>query len=139
MDRIEDCISFLTGKAAQQISRRSRERLAKHGVTPVQYAVLRVLSEDAGQSGAELSARLAIDSATITGVIDRLEAAGLVDRRADDRDRRIHRVFATARARRRQARLDREMDALNAEVAGEFGRQAPAFWAMLRQLGDVGR
>ena len=136
MDRIESCISFLAGKAAQQISRRARERLAPHDVTPVQYAILRVLAEQDGQSGAELSARLVIDSATITGLIDRLETAGLVERRPDATDRRVNRTRLTARARALQPALDAEMDALNAEVAAELGDRAPALWETLRRLGQ---
>ncbi len=138
MDRIEDCISFLVGKAAQQVARRAREKLAAHGVTPVQYAVLRALYEQDGQSGAELGARLAIDSATTTGVIDRLEAAGLLSRQPHDEDRRIHRAVLTERARSLQATLDRAMDELNAEVAAEMGAaEAAALWAALRRLGGV--
>lgn len=137
MERLEDCISFLVGKAAQQVARRARERLARHGVTPVQYAVLRVLWEGDGRSGAELGARIALDSATITGLVDRLEAAGLVARRGDESDRRVHRVFLAERGRALREPLDTAMDALNAEVAGELGGEAPAVWATLRRLGGV--
>ena len=136
MDRIESCISFLAGKAAQQIARRARERLAPHDVTPVQYAILRVLAERDGQSGAELTARLVIDSATITGLLDRLEAAGLVERHPDAGDRRVHRARLTPRARALQPALDAEMDALNAEVAAELGARAPELWDTLRRLGQ---
>ncbi|MBC7801159.1 MAG: MarR family transcriptional regulator, partial [Gemmatimonadaceae bacterium] len=58
MDRVEDCISFLIGKAGQQIARRARDKLAAYAVTPTQYAVLKVLWEQDGLSGAELGGRL---------------------------------------------------------------------------------
>ena len=45
MDRIEDCIAFIVGKAAQQVARRARDKLEPHGVTPTQYAALKVLSD----------------------------------------------------------------------------------------------
>lgn len=135
MNRIEDCISFVIGKAAQQVSRRAREALEPHGVTPTQYALLKVLSDADGQTGADLGARLAIDSATITGVADRLAAAGLIDRRPDPRDRRLQRLFLTDRAREFQAALDEAMDRLNADVAAEFGGDAHRLWANLRALG----
>jgi MarR family len=76
--RLEDCISFLLAKAGQQVARRARENLKAHGVTPTQYAVLKALWGQDGQSGAEIGARLVIDSATATGVLDRLQAAELV-------------------------------------------------------------
>ena len=95
MDRIEDCISFIVGKAAQQVARRAREKLEPHDVTPTQYGVLKVLSDADGQTGAELGARLGIDSATTTGVADRLAANGLLERRPDPQDRRLQRLFLT--------------------------------------------
>lgn len=138
MDRVENCISFLVGKAAQQISRRAREKLAPWGVTPPQYAVLKVLWDQDGQSGAAIGARLVIDSATITGVIDRLEVAGLLDRRADGDDRRVHRLFLTARGHDLQEPLDAAMDQLNAEVEAALKDQARPVWAGLRRLGEAG-
>jgi len=139
MDRVEDCISFLIGKASQQIARRARERLSAHGVTPTQYAVLKVLWEQDGQSGAELTGRLLMDSATITGVVDRLQAAGLLERRPHDQDRRVHSLFLTGQGRALQAPLDAAMGQLNGEVAREMGGQAPVLWASLRRLGEAKR
>lgn len=137
MDRVEDCISFLIGKAGQQVARRAREKLAAHGVTPTQYAVLKVLWERDGQSGAELGGRLLTDSATITGVVDRLQAAGLLERRPHDQDRRVHSLFLTAQGQALQAPLDAAMDQLNDEVARGMGGQAPALWTALRRLGEA--
>ena len=137
MERIEDCISFLLGKAYQRVHQAAKRRLAPHGVTPVQYALLRVLWEREGQSGAELGERLQLDSATITGILDRLERAALVERRADPTDRRAQRIFVTARGRALQGPLDREMDDLNVEFLAAL---APADAARLRaQLALLGR
>ncbi len=137
MDRIEDCVSFLVGKAAQATSRRARELLAPHGVTPAQYAVLKVLGEADGRTLTELAGRLVLDSATATGLADRLEAAGLVERRADGEDRRVSRLFLTERGRGLGAPLDAAMDRLNAEVAGRLGGDAATVLAALRRLGEA--
>lgn len=139
MDRVEDCISFLVNKAAQQVTRRARDKLAAYGVTPVQYAVLKVLWEQDGRSAAELGARLVIDSATITGVVDRLEAAGLLRRRPDPEDRRVHRLFLTTQGRNLRAPLDEAMDQLNAEVRESLGGEAASLWSALRRLGEAKR
>ena len=137
MNRVEDCISFLIGKAGQQIARRAREKLAAHGVTPTQYAVLKVLWEQDGQSGAGLGARLLVDSATVTGVADRLQAAGLLERRPHGGDRRVHSLCLTGQGRALQAPLDAAMDSLNDEVAREMGEEAQALRAALRRLGEA--
>jgi DNA-binding MarR family transcriptional regulator len=138
MERLEDCISFLISKANQQISRRTRERLAPHGVTPSQYAVLRALWEREAQSSAEVASRLVMDSATITGVVDRLQAAGLLERRPDGDDRRVHRLALTAKGSALQAPLDAAMGELNEEVAREMEGEAATVWSALRRLGEDG-
>lgn len=139
MDRIEDCISFMVGKAAQQVTRRARELLAPFGVTPVQYAVLKVLAGTEGMSGAEIGARMVLDGASVTGVVDRLEALGLLERRADPKDRRTLRIVATPRADDLMAAMDSAMDRLNAEAVAVLGRKDSEFFQRLRQLGDEKR
>ena len=139
MDRIEDCISFMGGKAAQQVTRRARELLAPFGVTPVQYAVLKVLSGTDGMSGAEIGARMVLDGASVTGVVDRLEALGFLERRADPKDRRTLRIVTTRRADDLIAAMDSAMDRLNAEAVAVLGGKDSEFLQRLRQLGQEKR
>jgi DNA-binding MarR family transcriptional regulator len=120
MDQIEDCLSFYLGKAYQRVTQSAKQRLAPYGVTPVQYALLKVLWEQDQQSGAELGERLLLDSATMTGLLDRLEHAGLIERKAHATDRRVNRVTLTALGRDLQVPLDREMDQLNRDFLDEF-------------------
>lgn len=136
MDRIEDCISFLVGKAAQQVTRRARDLLAPFSVTPVQYAVLKVLSGADGLSGAEIAGRMILDSASVTGVVDRLEANGLVTRQPAPQDRRVHLIMLTSRAAELMSSLDAAMDRLNAEAASILGGPCADVRARLQQLGD---
>jgi len=138
MERIEDCVGFLLGKAAQQVARRSRDALAPFGVTPVQYAALRILVEKDGQSCAELGARMLLDSATMTGIVDRLESAGHVERRPDpDGDRRINRVYLGEQGRARCQPMNAAMDRVNAEVDQILGREAHGLRSALALLGEV--
>lgn len=139
MEKIEDCISFLLGKAYQQVNQASKRRLAPYGVTPVQYALLKILWERDGQTGSELGDRLLLDSATITGILDRLERAALLERRADATDRRVHRIFLTVQGQGLQAPLDREMDALNVEfLVGLTPDDAARLRVQLALLGKPG-
>jgi DNA-binding MarR family transcriptional regulator len=127
MEQIEDCLSFYLGKAYQRVTQSAKQRLAPYGVTPVQYALLKVLWEQDAQSGAELGERLVLDSATMTGLLDRLEQAGLIERKAHATDRRVNRVVLTARGRALQAPLDREMDQMNQDFLSGFSPEATAF------------
>ncbi len=132
---IDQCVIFLLGKAFQRVSQGARDRLAPHGVSPMQYVVLSALWERDVQSGAELTAKLRIDSATITGIIDRLVAAGWAARAPDARDRRIQRVVLTAAGRSLRGSLEPAMIELNREIAGLLGSRAKPFWAMLSEVG----
>jgi MarR family transcriptional regulator, organic hydroperoxide resistance regulator len=123
MDQIEDCLSFYLGKAYQQVTQAARQRLAPYGVTPVQYALLKVLWERDQQSGAELGERLMLDSATMTGLLDRLEHAGLIERKAHATDRRVNTVVLTTRGRGLRVPLDREMDQMNQDFLGAFSSE----------------
>ncbi|MEU8078752.1 MarR family transcriptional regulator [Catellatospora citrea] len=57
-----------------------------------------VVHEDVPTQGA-LATRLVIDRSVLTYVIDDLEAAGLIERQLDPRDRRARRIVATERGR----------------------------------------
>src|SRR5258708_37397170 len=120
MEQIEDCLSFYLGKAYQRVTQSAKQRLGSYGLTPVQYALLKVLWDRDDQSGADLGERLLLDSATMTGLLDRLEQAGLIERKAHVTDRRVNKVVLTARGRDLQVSLDREMDQMNQDFLGEF-------------------
>lgn len=138
MDRIEECASFLLGKAHQYVTQAAKQRLAQYGVTPVQFAVLHVLWERDGRSGAEIGERLQLDSATITGILDRLATADLIERQPDATDRRINRVVLTERGRSMEAPLNHEMDEMNAALYGRFSDEdAQRLRAMLAELGQI--
>lgn len=66
-----------------------------HGITPVQIMVLRVLSENAGISQTELSERIYLGASTTSGIVDRMEKAGLVARERLEEDRRAVRLTLT--------------------------------------------
>src|SRR5262249_40074646 len=85
----------------------------------------------------ELSQRLKVSNGNVTGVVDRLEREGLVERQALPTDRRIYRVRLTAigrlalaaMAERHEAWIDRLLRALSAAEIG----QTMALLARLRQ------
>lgn len=71
------------------------------GVTRSQWWLLANLSrESEGMTQTELAKVLEIGKDTVGGLVDRLEATGHVERRADKADRRANRVFMTARGKK---------------------------------------
>ena len=81
------------------------ETLAGEELTPLQYAVLAYLylQPDIDQNG--LAARLGVDRASTSQLVDHLEKAGLVDRRVNGKDRRARLLRLTQRGTRLRERL----------------------------------
>jgi len=67
-----------------------------HGVTPVQYAALQTIGNSPGIDQRTLARTIGFDTSTIAGVLDRLEARGLVLRNASPDDRRVRLLSLTA-------------------------------------------
>jgi DNA-binding MarR family transcriptional regulator len=67
-----------------------------HGITPVQYAALQKVALTPGVDQRTLARSIGLDTSTIAGVIDRLEARGLMQRSASPEDRRVRLLGLTA-------------------------------------------
>lgn len=79
------------------LERHGNRIMEEHGLTLPQWLALGCVA-NAGESGAPhsaIGARLMLSKAPVTGVVDRLERAGLVERRPDAHDRRVSRVVIT--------------------------------------------
>jgi len=66
---------------------------AEFGLSPMQCHVLRLLEPGEAAPMGRLASGLGCDASNITGIVDRLEARGLISRRLAERDRRV-RVLA---------------------------------------------
>ena len=73
---------------------------AEFGLSPPQLNVLRMLGPGVELPMSALAGMLYCDPSNVTGLVDRLEARGLIERRADPEDRRVKRLASTAEGRR---------------------------------------
>ncbi len=64
-------------------------------ITPVQFAALQTVANVPGIDQRTLARTIGFDTSTIGGVVDRLEARGLLARQADPADRRVRLLRAT--------------------------------------------
>ena len=131
----ESCILFRLAKAYQKVQGRFKARLQGYGLTPMQFLVLEALFEEEGLSVGEISKRLVLDNATLSGVLDRMSEGGWVTKNTADGDRRTLRVDLTRKARGLRNDLVREAQDANAEVLGRFREEERALLErMLREL-----
>ena len=75
-----------------------RKRLADRSTLP-RFDLLANLAREDGQTLAALSRRMLVTAGKLTGLVDRAERDGVVERRADPRDRRLSRVYLTPSGR----------------------------------------
>lgn len=69
------------------------------GLTPIQFAILSGIDFQPGLEQVQLSKIAGVDRTTIGNVISRLESRGAIERKADDKDRRIKRLYLTDEGR----------------------------------------
>jgi len=90
---------FLLHDTARLMRRDFERRSRSSGLTRAQWAVLAYLARSEGTSQAALAEMLDIEPITLVRLLDRLESAGWVERRADPTDRRVRRLYLTETAR----------------------------------------
>ena len=109
------------------------------GTTRSQWWIMAFLSRDDGMTQTELAEQLDMGKVGLGGLIDRLETAGLVERRIEPSDRRAKRVFLTHEGRRfvarnRQLNQDMNMVILSGIPRGEIEHAISTLEAMKANL-----
>lgn len=97
--RLEEQLCFALYSASRAVTSAHRPLLDELGLTYPQYLVLLVLWEDDACSIGQLGDRLHLDSGTLSPLLKRLEAAGLVRRQRSNTDERRVEVTLTADGR----------------------------------------
>ena len=102
-DTVEDTLKldrqlcFAAYSVSQAFNRVYKPGLDRIGLTYPQYLVLLVLWEQDGQTVNQVGKQLHLDSGTLTPMLKRLEAAGIVRRQRDTQDERQVRISLTAK------------------------------------------
>jgi DNA-binding MarR family transcriptional regulator len=96
---MNDGIGTLLADLPRLMRREFDARARQIGVTRVQWQVLSVLAKHEGVNQGGLAALLDVEAITLCRMVDRLQEADLVERRANPADRRAWCLFLTDRAR----------------------------------------
>ncbi len=93
------CIFFKLSKASHRGIRFWASRISGLKITPIQGLVLAFLAEEDRIPSATLGKRVQLDSATLTGIIDRLTTVGVLERERNPNDRRSILICLTEKGR----------------------------------------
>jgi DNA-binding MarR family transcriptional regulator len=102
--QLDHQLCFAVYSTSLAMTRLYKPLLAKLGLTYPQYLVMLALWERDGAMVSELGERLSLDSGTLTPLLKRLEAGGLVTRLRDAADERRVRITLTAAGRKLRTR-----------------------------------
>lgn len=96
-------ICFSLYSAANAMVRAYRPLLNTLDLTYLQYIVMMVLWEEQGISVSSLGHKLHLDSGTLTPLLKRLEAKGLLVRKVSEKDERVKCLFLTSEGEKLKA------------------------------------
>ncbi|MBP7765564.1 MAG: MarR family transcriptional regulator [Syntrophaceae bacterium] len=131
-----DVILFILSKANQKVYGTFKARLLPYGLTPMQALVLHALYEEENLSAGELGRRLALDSATLSGVLDRMTEGGWIIKNQKE-DRRVLNISLADKSRRCRETFLRETEDLNQEMLSIFSTEERLL--LVRMLKDLRR
>lgn len=127
---LDQQLCFALYSATRAMTQAYAPLLAPLGLTYPQYLAMLVLWEDDDLAVKDLGARLELDSGTLTPLLKRLEALGLVARARDAADERVVRVRLTQKGRS----LRRRALAVPAQMACQAGLSLREIGALRERL-----
>jgi DNA-binding MarR family transcriptional regulator len=133
--KVQDCIFFQLKKASQAGSGFWAKKVKHLGVTASQAMVLNFLGEEDRIPSHVLCRKLQITSATMTGILDRLEKMALIERQPHPEDRRAIFVCLTDQGLSHAREINAIMVEANEEFLSQLGsKKSLNFRALLKQL-----
>ncbi len=121
--------------ARERLLIRFRPLLHSHGLTEQQWRILRAVHDAGSLEPREIVACCGISGPSLAGMLARMEATGLVERRRFDHDQRRIAVGLTAAGERLVGRLAPRIEAVYAGIEALLG--APAVAGLVRNLQAV--
>ena len=120
MAQYEDCIIFLLAKAYQKAHGHFKKRLQGSVLTPVQHLVLEALWAQEGLSAGDIGKKLMLDSATLSGILERMAEKGWIVKSTDEVDKRYIRIYLSDRAKDMKTMLIEEREQANEKILAAF-------------------
>jgi len=135
--RLQTNLAFLANDIGRLFRKRFDTSARALGVTGPQWRVLAALNHTPGMTQAVLASHLDVEAITVGRMIDRLQKAGLVERRPAPADRRAWLLFITPAAERLLAELQAMAEALMSEILADFAPgEFDALVGLLNRLRD---
>lgn len=123
---LTQCINYLLTTAQHSVFQYLNGKLSEYDVTPSQYGVLSCLWQREFATPKQISEILCLETSTISGVLDRMQKKGLIDRVINRDDRREVRVVPTEKGKALEEPISKIIDEVNEEVLKCFTEEEVA-------------
>lgn len=135
---LRSCINYLLTTAQHEVNQQISARLKEFDLTPAQYGILNYLWENTVATPKELAQMLQVENSTMSGILDRLQKKGLIERHTDENDRRSVQVMMTQEGNQLKAAVLDTVAKLNTEVLDRIDEEKrESFLDCLRTIGHV--
>jgi len=95
---LKDCINFLLSASQNKVFKYFSKLLEDYGVTPAQYGVLNCLWREGQLSPKQIGEMVYLEAPTVSGILDKMQKAELIERSIDSKNRRTVLVTATQKS-----------------------------------------
>lgn len=120
---MEKTTGFLMFRTARGMKKMLDTRLSEFNITSSQATVLNTLSNQDGQSLSDIGKSVHLDKPAITGLADRMEHDGLVERRRISSDRRIIQLFFTEKGKKLYKKIENIIVQVDQELVNNMTDQ----------------
>jgi len=131
----QDCICFQLGRITRKVTRYYRDKISYFGLTHGQFFLLVAIFEEKSLLPSQLAEKTALDRPTTTGLLDRLERDGWIERRPDSNDRRTLRIHLTAKSEQNRNSILSIFDEINSQFVSRYSlKEWKLFQSFLNRL-----
>ncbi|MGG0740449.1 MarR family winged helix-turn-helix transcriptional regulator [Niallia taxi] len=95
---LKNCMNFLLSVSQNKVFKYFSKLLEEYGVTPAQYGVLNCLWKEGQLSPKQIGEMVYLEAPTVSGILDKMQKAGLIERSVDPNNRRNVLVTATSKS-----------------------------------------
>ena len=120
---LNDCICFSLSKISRKMSKIYREKLEEYGITQPQFFLLIALYDEDNILISKLAEKVSLDRATLTGILDRLERDGYVERVFSKNDRRAIYIKLTFKATNMENKLRAIYEKTNSAILSKLSKE----------------
>ncbi|MGE6370233.1 MarR family winged helix-turn-helix transcriptional regulator [Planococcus kocurii] len=113
---LNECINYLLSISQNKVFKHFSKLLEEYDLTPAQYGVLNCLWRKGEMSPKKIGVMMHLEASTVSGILDKMQKAGFIERSIDPENRRNILVATTKKSKAIQQDVEATTEQLNESV-----------------------